>query len=129
MAPLPKPFSVAASAIEAAISEGRAEEAMQKLIAALRSDRDNRAIRNLAAEWIERIGLPPGSAKALRNGSPALREDWLDISEMVGDLQSRGMTYALAVVEASGHFGCSERHVQKCVAEWNRVSREHGDEG
>lgn len=123
MAPLPKPFSREASIIEAAIAEGRAEEALQKLIGALRQDPDNKAVRNLAADWIERIGLPPGSAKALRRGKAALLEDWLDISEMVGKLQSGGKTYSDAVIETAAHFGCSDRHVQKCVAEWNQVSK------
>lgn len=124
MAPLPKPFSLTSSTIESAIAEGRAEEAMHKLIQALRSKNDDRAVRHLAADWIERVGLPPGGAKALRNGHAALREDWLKISEMVGNLQSGGRTYAVAVSETAKHFGCSERHVQSCVADWNRASRD-----
>ncbi|MDW9899100.1 hypothetical protein GOB10_25680 [Sinorhizobium meliloti] len=127
MAPLPKPFSLSASAIEAAISEGRAEEAMQKLLAALRADRDDRAIRYLAAEWIERIALPPGSAKALRNGGSELPDEWLDISEMVGKLQSDGNTYEAAVRETAEHFRYSERHVQRCVADWNAAKEASRD--
>jgi hypothetical protein len=123
MAKLPRPFSQASSLIESAIAEGRAEEAMHKIVHALRSDADDRAVRALAAIWIERIGLPPGAAKSLRNGNAALLEDWLDISEMVGHLQAAGKTYATAVSETADHFGCSERHVQKCVAEWNAASK------
>jgi predicted Zn-dependent protease len=125
MAPLPKAFSVKANAISMAISEGRTEEAMQKLIDALVAPQDDRAVRNLAAEWIAKIGLPGGAAKKLRGGHPELLEDWLLISEMVQDLKSR-MTYAAATAEAAAHFKCSERHVQKCVAEWNRVNAEFG---
>jgi hypothetical protein len=123
MVPLPKPYSREASKIESAIAEGRAEEALHKLVSALRQDTDNKAVRNIAADWIELIGLPPGSAKALRRGKAALLEDWLDISEMVGKLQSGGKTYSDAVLETAAHFGCSDRHVQKCVAEWNQVSQ------
>ncbi|MCV9965739.1 hypothetical protein OIU34_28110 [Pararhizobium sp. BT-229] len=123
MAPLPFPFSRAATAIEAAISEGRAEEAMHKLIHALRNGGDDKAMRRVAADWIERIGLPPGAAKALRKGNKKLHEDWLGISEMVTNLQGEGKTYAAAVDQAAKHFGCSDRHVQNCVAEWNEVSR------
>lgn len=123
MAKLPKPFSQASSVIVSAIAEGRAEEAMHKLIHALQSDTDDRAVRLLASEWIERIGLPPGSAKALRNGKAALPEDWLDISEMVGKIQSDGTNYAAAVSETAKHFGCSERHVQKCVSERSSVCK------
>ena len=123
MAKLPKPFSQTSSVISSAIAEGRAEEAMQKLIHALRSDADDRAVRLLASEWIERIGLPAGGAKALRNGQSALPEDWLDISEMVGKLQSDGCTYAVAISDTAKHFGCSERHVQKCVSAWSDVCK------
>jgi len=123
MVPFPFPFSRAAWAIEAAISEGRAEEALQKLIHALRNGEDDKAMRRVAADWIERIGLPPGAAKSLRKGKKALREDWLDISEMVGSLQGQGNTYAAAVEQVAAHFGCSDRHVQRCVAEWNEASR------
>jgi hypothetical protein len=119
MAPLPRPFSVKACEIEAAISEGRSEEALQKLVHALRAQEDNRAVRWLAAEWIERISLPGGAAKALRKGRAALREDWLSIAEMVGQKQSDGTSYAAAVSETAAYFGCSERHVQGCVADWH----------
>lgn len=123
MAYLPKAFSITSSAISAAIAEGRAEEAMHKLVAALRVGQDDPALRNLAADWIERIGLPAGAAKALRKGQNALLEDWVDISEMVETLQSI-KSYAEAVAETAKHFGCSERHVQKCVAEWRRLRSE-----
>jgi predicted Zn-dependent protease len=123
MAPLPKPFSRAAFAIESAIAEGRAEEALHKLVHALRADGDSKSIRFLAAAWIENIGLPPGAAKALRKGNKALPEDWLNISEMVGKLQEAGKTRDAAIMETAAYFGCSDRHVEKCVADWNKVER------
>ncbi|WP_455918832.1 hypothetical protein [Ensifer canadensis] len=100
---------------------------MHKLVHALRSTND-KAVRDLAADWIERIGLPPGSAKALRQGKPTLLEDWLEISEMVGQLQTQGKTYAGAVDDTAAHFGCGVRHVQKCVKEWNELARTNWDE-
>ena len=123
MVPLPKPMSRNATEIEAAISEGRAEEAMYKLIGILREKPDDRAVRNLAADWIERIGLPDGAAKKLRKGRPSLPDDWLSISEMVVDLQSK-MTYAEAVAQTAAHFDYAESHVIKCVALWNRAKAE-----
>lgn len=122
MAPLPFPFSRAAFAIETAIAEGRAEEAMHKLAHALRTGSD-KATRLMAADWIEAIGLPPGGAKALRKGRASLPDDWLEISEMVRDLQSNGKTYAEAVHEAAVHFDYSKRHIEKCVAMWNEAER------
>jgi hypothetical protein len=122
MVPLPRPISRTATIIGGAITEGRAEEAMHKLMHALRTGGDDKALRLLAADWIERVGLPPGAAKALRRGHPQMREDWLDISEMVGHMQSAGSTYAAAVADTAKHFNCSERHVQNCVADWRRAA-------
>ncbi|MBO6719415.1 MAG: hypothetical protein JJ913_15770 [Rhizobiaceae bacterium] len=95
---------------------------MHKLIAALRTGRDDKAMRLLAADWIETIGLRPGDAKALRKGNRALREDWLDISDMHGKLMSDGMTFKGATDATAEYFGCSDRHVEKCVAERRAVS-------
>ena len=122
MAPLPRPFSRQAHVIKSAISEGRAEEAMHKLVHALRAEADSKAIRFLAADWIERVGLRPGDAKALRKGNKALREDWSDISDMHGKLMDKGMMYKAAAESTAIHFGCSVRHVEKCVAEWRAAS-------
>lgn len=122
MAPFPKPISRAAYIVETAISEGRAEEAMHKLVHALRNGED-KASRLLAADWIEAIGLPLGGAKKLRRGHLSLPEDWLDISDMVSSLQSEGQTYAQATADTAAHFGCSERHVQKCVGMWKEAER------
>lgn len=129
MAPLPRPFSLNADPIETAISEGRAEEAMQKLIFALRSKEDDCAVRWLAAEWIERVGLPGGAAKKLRKGRNALHEDWLEISQMFTRLQEEGATFAAARAQVSTYFGCSERHVETCMADWNRVEQADEERG
>lgn len=118
MAKLPFPLSLKSIEIERAIAEGRAEEAMHKLIAALQAPGDDRAVRLLAAKWIERVGLPGGAGKALRDGRPQLLEDWLDIAEMMRELQE-SQTYLDAVAMTAAHFGCSDRHVQKCVAAFN----------
>jgi hypothetical protein len=119
MSPLPKRFSVAANAIRIAINDGRAEEAMHKLAALLAAGNADKAVQALAARWIETVGLRSGDAKALRSGHKALPEDWLNIAEMFGRLQDEGATYAEAQQETSKYFGCSERHVQACVAHWN----------
>lgn len=121
MAPLPRLFSIAAQPILAAIAEGRAEEAMQKLTALLETGRADAAVQRLAADWILAVGLKPGDAKKLRRGRDKLLEDWLKIAEMVADMQDSGATYAHAVTGAASHFGYSERHVQKCVARWHEA--------
>ncbi|MGO1163097.1 hypothetical protein ACTOV4_14250 [Brucella sp. C7-11G] len=121
MAPLPKSFSIPAIPIRSAISEGRVEEAMQKLAQVLESGKADPAIQMLAAEWILTVGIKPGDAKALRNGAAALPSDWYDIAEMVNQLRDDGGTYAHAVAETANRFGYSERHVQKCYALWNQT--------
>jgi hypothetical protein len=120
MAPLSRAFSVAANSLETAINDGRAEEAMHKLAALLEAGNADKAVQRLAAEWIMTLGLRAGDAKALRGGRKAFPEEWLEIAQMVTDLQDGGETYRAAVEKAAKHFGYGERHVEKCVADWNR---------
>ncbi|MBR0695869.1 hypothetical protein [Bradyrhizobium lablabi] len=118
MAPLPKSFSVAAHPIAAAINEGRAEDALHALVRQLETGNADRTVQALAAKWIAALGLRPGDAKALRGGRKKLPKEWLDVAEMVTDLQDRGETYEKAVAKTKQHFGYTERHIQKCVAMW-----------
>lgn len=121
MAPLPGRFSVVAQPIASAISEGRAEEAMQKLTSLLESGSADAAVQQLAAKWILTVGLKDGDAKKLRGGHDSLLKEWVDVAEMVAELQDGGATYANAVTSAAGYFGYSERHVQKCIAQWRKA--------
>ena len=116
MAPFSKPFSAAAQPIAAAINEGRAEDAMHALVLQLESGKADKAVQALAASWIITLGLRPGDAKALRSGRRELPKEWLDIAEMVTNLQDGGETYEMAVAKTKEHFGYTERHIQKCVA-------------
>jgi uncharacterized protein HemY len=124
MAPLPKVFSVAANSLETAINDGRAEEALHKLAALLETGNADQAVQRLAAEWILTIGLKPGDAKALRGGRKEFPKEWLDIAQMVADLQDRGETYRAAIENTAEHFGYSPRHVEKCVAKWRVAAAE-----
>lgn len=124
MAKLPETFSVKAVAIKSAISEGRVEEAMQKLTQILETGKADGAIQKLAANWILSVGLKDGDAKALRGGARTSLSEWCDISDMVLLAQSDGRTYREAVEMAAKHFDYSMRHVEKCVALRNKVDRE-----
>lgn len=123
MAPLSKPFSVAAQPIAAAIGDGRAEDAMHALVRLLKAGNADKVVQALAAKWIETIGLRPGDAKALRGGRKELPKEWLDIAEMVTSLQEDGETYRAAIENTARHFGYSERHIEKCVAMWNGAKK------
>jgi hypothetical protein len=118
MAPLSKPFSVAAQPIAAAISEGRAEDALHALVRQLETGSADKAVQALAARWIAVLGVRPGDAKALRGGHKELPKEWLDIADMVVGLQDDGQTYEKAVAQTAEHFGYSERHIQNCVGVW-----------
>jgi hypothetical protein len=118
MAPLSKPFSVVAQPIAAEINEGRAEDAMHALVRELETGMADKAVQALAARWIATLGLRAGDAKALRGGRKEFPKEWLDIAEMVTDLQDGGTTYEKAVAKTAQHFGYKERHIQKCVAMW-----------
>ncbi|MCS3896031.1 hypothetical protein M2171_005164 [Bradyrhizobium japonicum USDA 38] len=116
MVKLSNPFSVAAQSISAAISEGRAEDALHALVRQLEAGDADKVVQALAARWIATLGLRPGDAKALRGGHKELLKEWLDIAEMVIGLQNDGETYERAVAKTKEHFGYTERHIQKCVA-------------
>ncbi len=120
MAKLPGgPHSWRATEIKGMIAEGRVEEALQKLAALLKTGTADKAVQALAARWILALGIRPGDAKALRDGKPAHRQEWISIAEMVLGLQDGGASYAAAVHDVSNHFGYSERHVEQCVADYN----------
>lgn len=119
---LPFPFSRASHEISCAISDGRTDEALHKLVHELRASADD-PISLLAADWIEALGVPPGGAKKLRKGRPASPEEWLSLSGMVRDLQADGCTYEQAVHETARHFDYGVRHVQKCVQVRNALDR------
>lgn len=120
MAPLPKKFSVAAVPITAAVHEGRAEDAMDMLLAALESGEADSAVQLIAADWIRTLGLKPGDPKALRQGARALPKEWIEIGVMATDLQGAGRSYDDAVSETAAYFGYSSRHVETCLALYNR---------
>ena len=124
MAPLPKPISFAALPISSALSEGRAEDAMDELIRLLETGNADRVVQKIAADWIRTLGIRAGDAKALRGGRPAVRKEWLDIAEMVRALQDDGKTYGAAVEETMAYFGYKRRHVESCVAMWNKAEAE-----
>ncbi|ODT69033.1 MAG: hypothetical protein ABS75_18450 [Pelagibacterium sp. SCN 63-23] len=113
------PHSWQRSQIESMIAEGRVEEAMQKLTALLETGDADRGVQAVAARWILALGLRPGDAKALRSGGAKLRDEWMEIAEMVRQRQEDGATYANAVRLTAEHFSYSERHVQSCVADYN----------
>ena len=121
MALLPKPFSQEAFAIEGAISKGRALDAMDKLVASLKSGEAHQSVQALAAKWIVTLGLRPGDAKKLRGGLKVLPKEWGEIPIMVADLQGEGMTYDKAVDQTAKHFDYSMRHIEECVARWREA--------
>lgn len=113
------PHSWRVAEVEGMVSEGRVEEAMQKLSALLEAGTADKAVQALAARWILALGIRPGDAKALRAGKHAQRQEWIHIAEMVIDRQDSGTTYADAVRAVASHFGYSERQVQNCVADYH----------
>jgi hypothetical protein len=121
MAKLPRPYSGNENSIASAIAEGRAEDAMYNLVAALDSGAADKAVQIAAARWIEVVGLRPGDAKKLRGGRPALPKEWLSISEMVESEIGEGATYESACRTAVSHFGYKLRHVQECVARYREA--------
>lgn len=128
MAPLPRPYSAAADAIEFAIRDGRAEDAMDQLVSALETGAADTAVQIVAAKWIATVGIKPGDPKALRGGEKASPKEWLAISEMVESLMDdKKLNLSAAAIEAAAHFGYSVRHVEECVAQYRSAQLDHRD--
>jgi hypothetical protein len=108
MAPMPKGFSVQASPIKAALSEGRTEDAKTLLVDILRAGKADYVVQGLAADMLR----PP---KRARGRKPALPRHWLDIGEEFHWLRDDGVRYEDALRQLAEKFGYSETHVRKAV--------------
>jgi hypothetical protein len=124
MPKLPFSFSIRSIKIEAAIKEGRTEDALDALVDILSQGKADGAVQKLAANWIKTVGIRAGDPKALRDGKKESLKEWIAIADMVLKLQRDGKTYKEAEMETAAYFGYGERHVQKCVARMNKILKE-----
>lgn len=124
MSRLPHSFSIKSIEIDAAIKEGRAEDAMDALVDILSQGKADGAVQKLAANWIKTVGIKTGDPKALRDGKKESPKEWIAIADMVLNLQRDGKTYKEAEIETAAYFGYKERHVQTCVARMNKLLKE-----
>jgi hypothetical protein len=114
MAKLPDGFSVQAIPVEAALAEGRTEDAKTAIIKILMSGKADRVVQRLAAEMIR----PP---KRKRGRRPALVRHWLEIGEEFHQQRDHGTKYEDALQATADKFGYSETHVRKAVAEYDEA--------
>ncbi|RWB65390.1 hypothetical protein [Mesorhizobium sp.] len=118
MAPLPKGFSLQASPIQAALSEGRTDDAKTLVVAILRSGKADYVVQGLAADMLK----PP---KRSRGRRPALTRHWFDIGEQFHWLRDDGVKYEDALHQLSEKFGFSETHIRKAVSEFDAAKGAH----
>ncbi|MDR9760554.1 hypothetical protein RJJ37_13040 [Rhizobium redzepovicii] len=121
MAKLPDGFSVQAIPINAALAEGRTEDAKTAIVELLRTGNADRVVQRLAAEMIR----PPKRARGRRQ---ALTRHWIEIGEQFHLLRDEGAKYEDVLRLLSEKFGYSETHVRKAVSEYDEVRAVAGAE-
>ncbi|RWF62546.1 hypothetical protein [Mesorhizobium sp.] len=121
MAPLPKGYSLQASPIQAAISEGRTEDAKTMVVAILRSGNADSVVQALAADLLK-------PSPRLRGRKPALRRHWFEIGEQFHWLRDDGVKYEDAMRQLSVKFGYSETHIRNAVSDFDAAKEAHDAE-
>lgn len=120
MARLPPDFSMQAVPIEAAIDEGRKEDAKYLVCEILLTGKADKVVQRLAAEMIR----PPKRGK----GRPkSLPQHWLDIGSAYDDLRSRGMKYEDAMSELERRYGFADATLRKAIAFYNDAKAAHNE--
>lgn len=112
MAKLPDGFSLQALPIEAAMAEGRTEDAKTAIVALLKAGTADKVVQTLAADLIK-------PQKRKRGRQKAHTRHWFDIGEEFHSLRGRGIKYEEAMLQLSTKFCYSESHIRKAVAEYN----------
>ncbi|NGN44343.1 hypothetical protein G6N74_25045 [Mesorhizobium sp. CGMCC 1.15528] len=120
MAPLPKNFSSKALPIEAALSEGRTNDARTLIVDSLLTGEADGVVQRLAAEMLK----PP---KRKRGRQKALTQYWLEIGEQFHRLRREGTKYEDALCKVADKFGYSETHVRKAIAEYEDAKEAHDE--
>lgn len=120
MAPLPKGFSLQALPIEAALSEGRTEDAKTLVVEILRSGKADPIVQGLAADLLKPAKRPRGRKRALPRY-------WLDIGEQFGWLRNNGVPYDEALRQVATKFGYSETHVRTAIRTYQEAKEAHDE--
>ncbi|WP_412048656.1 hypothetical protein ACK6D9_11710 [Hoeflea sp. Naph1] len=117
MAKLPETFSLQAIPIQAAISEGRTEDAKTLIAAILSEGRADKVVQRLAALMIKR-------PKAKRGRKTALPRHWLEIGPDFHSMRDDGQRYEDVMHELAMRYGYSETHIRKAVALYDQAVEE-----
>ncbi|WP_146206491.1 hypothetical protein [Ochrobactrum sp. POC9] len=120
MAKLPFVVSIQAIPIEAALAEGRTEDAKTMVVERLLSGDADPTVQKIAAELIK-------PKKGGRGRRKAHTRYWLDIGEMYNDLRDQQMKREEALAQVADHFGVSETHVRTAVKEYDAAKEAHDE--
>lgn len=101
-------YSSRAGPIEAALSEGRDEDARLQIVKLLRAGDVDDVILRMAADMLDPPPRPRGRPKA------TLRRHWNKIAEEFYHLRS-SMKYAEALESVAKSSATSETHVRECI--------------
>ncbi|MNV68536.1 hypothetical protein D3C71_1613970 [compost metagenome] len=120
MAKLPEGFSLQAMPIEAALAEGRDEDAKQAIFEILSSGTADRVTQRLAAEMLK----PPKRKRGRRKELP---KHWYLIATRYLHLQSQGVKYDDLIETLEKEFRFSERHILNALAEYRSAKAAHDE--
>ncbi|CAN7701059.1 hypothetical protein [Mesorhizobium sp. LjNodule214] len=121
MAPFPKVFSLQASAIKSALSEGRTKDARDLIVDILRSGKADTVVQGLAADLLK-------PAKRARGRKASLTRHWFEIGEQFHRLRDDGVRYEDAMHQLAEKFGYSETHIRKAVSGFDSAKEAHDAE-
>lgn len=120
MAKLPFLVSIQAIPIEAALSEGRTEDAKTMVVERLLAGNADQSVQRIAAELIK----PKTSGRGRRK---ARTRYWLDIGEMYNELRDQQLKREEALAQVADRFGVSETHVRTAVKEYDAAKEAHDE--
>ena len=112
MARLPDNFSLLALPIEAALAEGRTEDAKTAIVALLNAGKADAAVQKLAASLIK-------PTKRKRGRQKAFTRHWFEIGEEFHAMRSAGVLYEHALPKLSETFGYAETTIRKAIKEYD----------
>lgn len=120
MAKLPPGYSLQASPIQSALSEGRTEDAKRLIVEILRAGNADRITQAIAADIIK-------GARRKRGRQKALPKFWYEIAEDFRHLRGDGRSYEDTLADLSKKYGFSETHIRNAIAEYEAAKEAHDE--
>ncbi|CDZ60299.1 Hypothetical protein NGAL_HAMBI2605_09390 [Neorhizobium galegae bv. orientalis] len=114
MAKFPPGFSLQASPIKSALSEGRVHDARRMVVDLLKTGKADEVVQAIAADLL----APPKRSRGRRKTMPAY---WFEIAEEFYHLRWAGRRYEDALALVADKYGYSESHCRNAIAQYDEA--------